>query len=282
MGCNVAVMRLAAISWLLAGLGSVAHAEPGVPEDSAGPRALLQLPDLTPSARLDVATASGLSSSTHTSFSLEVRGAIAVTSSVELFLEVPVRAATTITPPFGASMAFKGGPALGNLRSGGRYSVRAGEITIAPSAWAWIPTSTASNEAWEILAQIEGLGDARTFLDQGALGGALDLGWRHGRALVQAEVGAAIIADDGPQIDNVFGAIGGGRRVGESTSLLAEWRVEAFPRRSWIHAISLGIARRETSCTSWRLRVQSATGGSFLPQSEGSLAIGLDLLHRFD
>jgi len=268
--------------WLLAWVGSVAHADPGVSETAIGPRALLQLPDLTPSSRLDVATAGGLSSSTHTSFSLEVRGAIAVTSSIELFVELPLRAATTITPPFGQPMEFRGGPALGNVRSGGRYSVRAGEITIAPSAWAWIPTATASNDAWEILAQMEGLGDARTFLDQGALGGALDVSWRHGAALVQGQVGAAVIADSGPQVDNVFGAIGGARRVGKATSLLAEWRVEAFPRRTWMHVISLGIGRNETERTSWRLRVQPATGGSFYPQSEVSLCVGVDFLHRFE
>ncbi|MBA3453672.1 MAG: hypothetical protein H0T42_11320 [Deltaproteobacteria bacterium] len=111
-----------------------------------------------------------------------------------------------------------------------------------------------------------------------ALGLAVDAAWRRGPTFVQIEAGAAIVSDKGPQIDDVFGAIGVGKQINPRVSLLAEWRVEMFPTRERMHGPAIGFGRRDADARSWRLRFHPYVFDSF---EWGGVAVALDFIQRF-
>jgi hypothetical protein len=168
--------------------------------------------------------------------------------------------------------------ALSNARVGGRYVVTRGPITIAPALWGWVPTTTAS-DLWRPRARavMTSASDSRAFLDQGALGGALDLAWRGETALVHGQVGAAVVADGGPQIDNVFAALGAGVRASEKSTLLGEWRVDAYPREPKIHVFGIGMSRGDADHRTWRIRLHGVRGG----MKAGGASLAFDLVQRW-
>lgn len=248
------------------------------------PPAPLRLPELAPRTRVGVSVVGATYVLLAYAITTEVSGSIAVGGGLELFGRLPATAAA-VACVAGCGERDSAGSALGNLRLGARYAhaARAGSSTlsVAPAAWAWIPTwgSLPYYEDPREFASMTGLGDTRAFSDEAALGLALDVALRSGSSLVQVEGGAALVLDRGSlQVDNVFAALGLGRQVSEKTAWLAEWRVEAYPRGPRLHALAFGMSRRRDDRTMWRLRVHPV-------QFEGrpyGAAIGYDLIHHFE
>ncbi|HUS30392.1 MAG TPA: hypothetical protein VMZ53_17910 [Kofleriaceae bacterium] len=197
---------------------------------------------------------------------------------LELYGDVKVRAGGVVA--IGGSSENEGaGPALGNIRVGARYHVRTGRFRIAPAMWAWLPTSNAepyNHDAWEGMA---GMMDNRGFgRGAGALGVGINAGYFGERRFVQVEAGAAIVSDRGPQIDDVFFAVGYGSQVNDRTSFLTEFRVEAVPEGGRMYGPAIGFGRRDGQATMWRMRFHPLIfPGGELP----GLAIGVDVVHRF-
>jgi hypothetical protein len=175
--------------------------------------------------------------------------------------------------------------ALGNTRAGARYVLALGPIAVAPAVWAWLPTTTAGPGTWWPRARAVTMSadDSRTFLIDAALGTAVDIGWRGDHVFAQAELGTALVADGGPQIDNVFAAVAAGARVSTNTSLLAEWRVDAYPRETLIHAFGAGMSRGDGDRRMWRLRGHVMRGGTAGTRDLGvnGLTLGFDLVQRW-
>jgi hypothetical protein len=173
--------------------------------------------------------------------------------------------------------------ALGNARLGARYMLDLGPIAIAPAAWAWLPTTTAGDNSWWPRARsvIMSANDSRAFLGEAAIGSALDISWRGERAFAQAEIGTALVADGGPQVDNVFGALAAGTRVSTSTSLLAEWRVDAYPREPLIHVFGAGMSRGDGGRRMWRLHAHYMTAGDVMYMRVRGFSAGFDWVQQW-
>jgi len=111
-----------------------------------------------------------------------------------------------------------------------------------------------------------------------ALGVAVDLGWYGDASFTQVEIGTAIVSDYGPQIDNVFGAVGVGKQVSPRTSFLAEWRVEVLPTGEHTHGPAFAFGRGDGTARSWRMRFHPYVFGDF---EWAGLAVAFDFSRRF-
>lgn len=253
----------------------VVAAQPAAPSTDLQPPAPLLMPELAARTRVVVSplVSSGLLINM---LQLGVAGTFAI-HDLELFGDVRARVAGIVNYDGGGNES--NGAFLGNLRAGARYHVQAGSLRVAPSAWAWLPSSNAPYDDQTLYAQMSGADNFRAFGPRAtALGVGLDAGWYAGTRFAQLEVGTAIVSDHGPQVDNIFGAIGFGSQVSPHTSLLAEWRVDVFPMRETMHGPAIGFGRGDGQELSWRMRFHPYVLGNF---EWAGLAIAFDIIRRF-
>lgn len=241
----------------------------------AEPPAPLMMPELAPRHRLVVSplVSSGLFINLA---QLAVAGTYAI-DCVELFGDVRARVSAVVN--IGGGSNEDSGTGLGNIRLGARYHVRRGTLRVSPAAWAWLPTSNASRNDHFVYAQMGGTDNSRGFGPAGtALGVGLDVGWHRGTTFAQLQVGSAIVADEGPQIDNVFGAVGAGWQASKRTSFLLEYRVDAFSQGGVLHGPAIGFGRHDGTAASWRMRFHPVV---FPGREWFALSIGFDISRRF-
>ena len=245
--------------------------------DELGPPAPLTLPELVAAQRgtasfsvvksLDAFGLAGDVAGTYAIGDLELVGAISVIAFAGVCIE-------------GCHVGDSSELALGNVRAGARYILQLGSIAVAPALWGWLPTTTADEEWWpRVRAVMTSAKDSRAFLDEPALGTAVDLAWRGRMAFAQAQVGAALVADGGAQLDDVFATLGAGTRLlpDDKVALLAEWRVDAFPREPFIHTFGFGVSHGDPRDRTLRFRAHLTRGGMDL----GSATVGFDLVQRW-
>lgn len=232
----------------------------------------LLLPDLTPTARVSWSTSEVVA--VDTELQTEVAGTFAI-GNLELFAKLPMRGISHLRFLDLGDDGTRSG--LGNLRAGARYDLAVGRLVIAPAAWVWLPTSTVPGFDQLGLLHQQSIEDARAYGSQlGGAGFAIDAAWRTRTAFVQLEAGAALVSDDrfaGPQIDNVFFALGAGTILDSGVSLLAEWRVEDLPEVGSVQGPIVGVGWNDAGSTSYRLRAHVY---------ETNIAFGFDIIHRFE
>lgn len=265
------------VAWLVLGsIGAAREARAGADDGGAtAAPAPATLPELTAGARV-LAVAAIATTGDLSTIAVSIGGTYAPRPDLELFASIAVRT-TVVSPWVEDGIPSRKETSLGNLRAGARYLRRRGDITIAPSAFLAIPTGAQPRDL-EGLARMDGLADARAFVHELAVGLAVDAAWRTPDAFAQAELGAAVVRDRGPQIASVFGAVAAGRRLTCRLGLVGAWRVEAFPH-AWIHMPMLGLGIDGDRGTTWSVSVQPAIGPGF---SFEALAISVRVGLRLD
>jgi hypothetical protein len=273
------VVRWICLLWLTP---AIAGAQPLDAPSRDEPPAPLVMPELK--ARTRVAVSQLISRP----LLFEVRGsatyAVAAAEGLELFGDLGVRVSIVgdYWPGGPMNPPFHDGSGLGNLRLGARFHGELGPVRITPSVWGWAPSSTSGARDHDDLEAVTGVTNNRAYGPHAsAIGVALDAAFVTDSTFVQAEVGAAIVADGGPQIDDVFAALGCGTMANHPRSgVLAEVRVEAIPsgRQSTRYLVgpALGYSRRDGEATMWRVRFHP-----YFVDSEAGLAVGVDIIHRF-
>jgi len=183
----------------------------------------------------------------------------------------------------GCTAGTPGETGLGNLRAGARYVHALGSFAFAPSVWGWLPTQTASDRWFpRARAVTTSAFDSRAFSTEGALGVAFDAAWRSTTTVVQAQLGMALVADGGPQVDNVFGSVAASTLVSKHTALLGEWRVDAYPLQPRIQVFGAGVGRGDPSSRMWRVRMHVVRAGTLeaTGRGVGALEVSFDLVQR--
>jgi len=243
------------------------------------PPAPLLMPELV--ARSRFTTSLGMANSLLLfNSTVELGGSVALRRDVELFARLSVGG----VGPF-CIVGNCEDSAPGNSRIGARYvgaiELGTSALRYSPSVWGWLPTGAQLDDYYPVL---NGLADSRAFTNGSALGFAIDVAWHRATSFVQLEAGAAVINDRGSaQIDNVFGAIGVGKQI-SATSLLAEWRIDKFPRERTFHVPGIGIGR-DQGATTWRARMHPVFVRGAVESHEFSDLLGaafaVDVSHRF-
>jgi len=216
---------------------------------------------------------------------VQVGGTVAIERVPGLELFGAARAGVLVYVPFG------GAAGVGSTRVGARYHRAIGAWHLTPSVWGWLPTvrfASNNDKIPAFLDEMLGSTDGRVFTPEGALGGSLSIAHHGAKSFTQAELGAALVLDNGPQVDTVFAAIGYGTQLSRCTSILLEYRLEISPPGERAHGPALAFGFRGDAATIWRLRMHpyladlgdfgfgtGSNGGSF------GVAVAFDIVRRF-